>query len=171
MMWCVVCGWGSPGGCRGRRCCRTWRWCGRCATSTPSSSGENTHAHIHTLTTHTAVDDPSCPFLCSHFLDHISPISPPFFFRFLRVFTVSPGRFQRAPSRNPGPRNGGTRPKAQDLSPSFGAPVANQRTSWVPGVVVCVCVAFSTEGTTRSAALGTARQSRALPEPLGGRSG
>ena len=32
---------------------------------------------------------------------------PPVFSRFLRVFTVSPRRFQRAASRNPGPRNSG----------------------------------------------------------------
>ena len=31
--------------------------------------------------------------------------------RFLRIFTASPRRFQRAPSRNPGPRNGGRRAK------------------------------------------------------------
>ena len=30
---------------------------------------------------------------------------PPVFSRFLRVFTVSPRRFQRAPSRNPEPRD------------------------------------------------------------------
>ncbi len=43
----------------------------------------------------------------SHLLDRISPIFSPFFPRFLRVFTVSPRRFQRAASRNPGPRNSG----------------------------------------------------------------
>eukprot|EP01045_Picozoa_sp_COSAG04_P006896 COSAG04_NODE_348_length_16121_cov_7.375172_5_plen_343_part_00 len=36
------------------------------------------------------------------YLAHFFPIFP----RFLRVFTVSTRRFQRAPSRNPGPRNG-----------------------------------------------------------------
>ena len=41
----------------------------------------------------------------SHLLDHISPISSPFVSRFLRVFTASPRRFQRATSQNPGPRN------------------------------------------------------------------
>ena len=52
----------------------------------------------------------------SHFLDRISPIFPPFFFpRFLRVFTVSPRRFQRAPSRNPGPRN--SRHEGQEGNP------------------------------------------------------
>ena len=35
------------------------------------------------------------------YLAHFFPV----FSRFLRVFTVSPRRFQRAPSRNPGPRN------------------------------------------------------------------
>ena len=55
---------------------------------------------------------------------------PPVFSRFLRVFTVSPRRFQRAPSRNPGPRNGGTRTKTRDLGPSFDAPEANQRINW-----------------------------------------
>jgi len=43
----------------------------------------------------------------SRLLDRISPIPPPVFSRFLRVFTVSPRRFQRAASRNPGPRNSG----------------------------------------------------------------
>ena len=51
--------------------------------------------------------DPSCPFLCSHSLGHISPIFPPFFPRFLRVFTVSTRRFQRAASQNSGPRDSG----------------------------------------------------------------
>ena len=37
------------------------------------------------------------------YLAHFSPVSP----RFLRVFTVSPRRFQRAPSRSPGPRDSG----------------------------------------------------------------
>ena len=35
------------------------------------------------------------------YLAHFCPVFP----RFLRVFTVSTRRFQRAPSRNPGPRN------------------------------------------------------------------
>eukprot|EP01045_Picozoa_sp_COSAG04_P006874 COSAG04_NODE_346_length_16127_cov_10.497442_15_plen_145_part_00 len=39
-----------------------------------------------------------------HVLDRISPIFSPFS-RFLRVFTVSTRRFQRAQNRNPGPRN------------------------------------------------------------------
>ena len=34
---------------------------------------------------------------------------------FLRVFTASPRRFQRAPSQNPGPRNGGTGAKRGEL--------------------------------------------------------
>ena len=38
----------------------------------------------------------------SHFLEHISPIFPPFSPRVLRVFTVSTRRFQRAASRYPG---------------------------------------------------------------------
>ena len=41
----------------------------------------------------------------SHVLGRISPIFPPFFPRFLRVFTVSTRRFQRAQNRNPGPRD------------------------------------------------------------------
>ena len=40
-----------------------------------------------------------------HVLGRISPIFPPFFPRFLRVFTVSTRRFQRAQNRNPGPRD------------------------------------------------------------------
>ena len=37
------------------------------------------------------------------YLAHFSPV----FSRFLRVFTVSPRRFQRTTSRNPGPRDSG----------------------------------------------------------------
>ena len=48
----------------------------------------------------------------------------------MRVFTVSPRRFQRAPSRNPGPRNGGKGTKSGELRPSFDAPDANQRINW-----------------------------------------
>ena len=40
-----------------------------------------------------------------HVLGRISPIFSPFFPVFLRVFTVSTRRFQRAQNRNPGPRN------------------------------------------------------------------
>jgi len=40
-----------------------------------------------------------------HVLGRISPIFSPVFPRFLRVFTVSTRRFQRAQNRNPGPRN------------------------------------------------------------------
>ena len=57
----------------------------------------------------------------------ISPIFPP---SFLRVFTVSTRRFQRAPSRNPGPRNGGTSTKSRELGPSFNTPDAVGRISW-----------------------------------------
>ena len=41
----------------------------------------------------------------SHFSGPVSPIFPPVSPRLLRVFTVSTTRFQRAPSRNPGPRH------------------------------------------------------------------
>ena len=44
---------------------------------------------------------PREPTLLRLYLAHFFPVFP----RFLRVFTVSPRRFQRAPSRNPGPRN------------------------------------------------------------------
>ena len=37
----------------------------------------------------------------------------------MRVFTVSTRRFQRAASRNPGPRNGGAKAKSSELRPSF----------------------------------------------------
>ena len=69
---------------------------------------------------------PSLFTLLRSYLAHFFPV----FYRFLRVFTVSPRRFQRAPSRNPGPRNGGTRTKTRDLGPSFDAPDANQRINW-----------------------------------------
>ena len=42
----------------------------------------------------------------------------------LRVFTVSTTRFQRAASRNPGPRNGGTSTKSRELGPLFDTPDA-----------------------------------------------
>ena len=60
------------------------------------------------------------------YLAHFFPV----FSRFLRIFTVLTRRFQRAPSRNPGPRNGGTRTKTRDLGPSFDAPDAYQRINW-----------------------------------------
>ena len=43
----------------------------------------------------------------SHVLDRISPIFSPCFLVFLRVFTASTRRFQRAPSRSPWPRDSG----------------------------------------------------------------
>ena len=46
------------------------------------------------------------PFLFTLLRSHLAHF-PPVFSRFLRVFTVSTRRFQRAPSRNPGPRNSG----------------------------------------------------------------
>ena len=52
-----------------------------------------------------------------HVLGRISPISPPFF-SFLRVFTVSTRRFQRAPSRNPGPRDSGNGAQTPFCRPS-----------------------------------------------------
>ena len=69
---------------------------------------------------------PSFFTLLRPYLAHFFPV----FSRFLRVFTVSTRRFQRAPSRNPGPRNGGTRTKTRDLGPSFDTAEANQRINW-----------------------------------------
>ena len=46
---------------------------------------------------------PSLFTLLRPYLAHFFPV----FSRFLCVFTASPRRFQRAPSRNPGPRNSG----------------------------------------------------------------
>ena len=48
----------------------------------------------------------------------------------MRVFTAWPRRFQRAPSRNPGPRNGGRGAKSGELRPSFDTADANQRINW-----------------------------------------
>ena len=45
--------------------------------------------------------DPDSFTRCKPYLAHFYPV----FSRFLRVFTVSPRRFQRAQNRNPGPRN------------------------------------------------------------------
>eukprot|EP01045_Picozoa_sp_COSAG04_P014822 COSAG04_NODE_1131_length_8130_cov_99.963641_2_plen_231_part_00 len=47
---------------------------------------------------------PPVPSLFTRFRSYLAHFSP-VFSRFLRVFTVSPRRFQRAASRNPGPRN------------------------------------------------------------------
>eukprot|EP01045_Picozoa_sp_COSAG04_P026043 COSAG04_NODE_3537_length_2727_cov_35.004186_2_plen_271_part_00 len=47
---------------------------------------------------------PPLPSLFTRFRPYLAHF-PPVFSRFLRVFTVSPRRFQRAASRNPGPRN------------------------------------------------------------------
>ena len=55
---------------------------------------------------------------------------PPSFARFHRLAEAVP----TSPSRNPGPRNGGTRPKTRDLGPSFDAPEANQRINWLARV-------------------------------------
>ena len=48
------------------------------------------------------------------YLAHFFPVFP----RFLRVFTVSPRRFQRATSRNPGPRDSGKGAQTPFLRPS-----------------------------------------------------
>ena len=63
---------------------------------------------------------PREPTLLRLYLAHFFPVFP----RFLRVFTVSTRRFQRAPSRNPGPRNGGKNTKTRELGPSFDTPDA-----------------------------------------------
>ena len=60
------------------------------------------------------------------YLAHFCPV----FSRFLRVSTAWPRRFQRAPSRNPGPRNGGKGTKSGELRPSFDTADANQRINW-----------------------------------------
>ena len=69
---------------------------------------------------------PSLFTLLRPYLAHFCPV----FSRFLRVFTAGPRRFQRAPSRNPGPGNGGKGTKSGELRPSFDAPDANQRINW-----------------------------------------
>ena len=54
--------------------------------------------------------DPSCPFLCSHVLDHISPISPrffPLFARFHRLDEAVP----TSPKPEPGAKKRTTRPR------------------------------------------------------------
>ena len=65
------------------------------------------------------------------YLAHFFPV----FSRFLRVFTAWPRRFQQAPSRDPGPRNGGKGTKSGELRPSFDAPDANQRINWQFGEI------------------------------------
>ncbi len=60
------------------------------------------------------------------YLAHFFAIFP----RFLRVFTVSMRRFQRAPVRNPGPRNSGARAKSGELRPSFDTAGAGGRITW-----------------------------------------
>ena len=63
----------------------------------------------------------------------------------MRVFTASPRRFQRAPSRNPGPRNGGTSTKSRELGPSFDTADANQRIAWQSGVGALVSLLLFAE--------------------------
>ena len=65
------------------------------------------------------------------YLAHFCPV----FSRFLRVSTAWPRRFQQAPSRSPGPRNGGKGAKSGELRPSFDAPDANQRINWQFGEI------------------------------------
>ena len=69
----------------------------------------------------------------SHFRPYLAQFSP-VFSQFLRVVTISPRRFQRAPSRNPGPRNGGTRTKENSALRS--TQMSNQRSAvsnaWQP---------------------------------------
>ena len=60
------------------------------------------------------------------YLAHFSPVFP----RFLRVFTVSTRRFQRAASRIPGPRNSRQGTKRGELPPSFDTPGAVGRITW-----------------------------------------
>ena len=68
--------------------------------------------------------DPSCPFLCSHFLVHISPIFPP---KFPVFCAFSPPR--RDGSNEPqagsqGQETAGKRTKRGELPPSFDTPGA-----------------------------------------------
>ena len=54
----------------------------------------------------------------SHLLDRILPIFPPFFPIFCAFFTALTRRFQRAASRNPGPRDIGKGAQTPFLRPS-----------------------------------------------------
>ena len=60
------------------------------------------------------VPGPSSFALLRPYLAHFLPV----FSRFLRVFTVSTRRFQRAPSRSPGPRDRGKSAQTPFLRPS-----------------------------------------------------
>ena len=57
---------------------------------------------------------------------YLAHFPPPRFFSFFARFNVSPGRFQRAASRNPGPRNGWQEDKRGELPPSFDIPGAGK---------------------------------------------
>ena len=73
---------------------------------------------------------PPVPSLFTRFRPYLAHF-PPVFSRFLRVFTASPRRFQRAPSRNPGPRNSRQAPTGSlRVRPS--APMG--RINWRPRV-------------------------------------
>ena len=75
------------------------------------------------------------------YLAHFFPVFP----RFLRVFTVSTRRFQRAPSRNPGPRN--SRQGNQEFrTPPF---VRHRRCSGKDHLA-CLCVWQGLDGAGRT---------------------
>ena len=95
------------------------------------SEAEHSNVSASACPTPSATDQvipplPSLFTLLRPYLAHLFPV----FSRFLRVFTAWPRRFQRAPSRNPGPRNSGKGTKSGELRPSFDTPDANPRINW-----------------------------------------
>ena len=79
------------------------------------------------------------------YLAHFLPVSP----RFLRVFTVSTRRFQRAASRNPGPRNSRHDPTRARLRFRPSAPVGRITWRWRL-MVAAVSMAVGVDAEPRS---------------------
>ena len=67
----------------------------------------------------------------SHVLDRISPICFPVSPRVLRVFAVSPRRFQLSPSRNPGPKKQPTKPRGPPSIQALSAYGTNHLSIWL----------------------------------------
>ncbi len=75
--------------------------------------------------------DPSCPFPCSHLLDHISVIFPPFSPVFCAFSPSRRGGSNEPQAGTQSQETAGTKPKRGKLPLSFDTPGANQRINWM----------------------------------------